>query len=135
MQAMLGTAVSASRSIASKSQCLSLLAAEASGRLSRTIPGLHSQQVRCRQWIYPNMATKGWRPERFEYEGQALQFAREGKRVPLWKLGVAARVSKNHLDMVEKGKATLCASQRAEIERLIGVHLKRRRTPRIDRTP
>ena len=44
------------------------------------------RQLRWRQWLFPQ-AAKGWRPERFEHEGQALQFARQSKRIPVWKLG------------------------------------------------
>ncbi|CAE7329451.1 unnamed protein product [Symbiodinium sp. CCMP2592] len=50
--------------------------------------GPATRQVRWRQWLFPQ-ATKGWRPERFEHEGQALQFARQSKRIPIWKLGWA----------------------------------------------
>ncbi|CAE8717805.1 unnamed protein product, partial [Polarella glacialis] len=55
-------------------------------------------QVRWRQWLFPQ-ATKGWRPERFEHEGQALQFARQSKRIPVWKLGWAANISTKYLQM------------------------------------
>mmetsp|Transcript_23857 Transcript_23857/g.45437 ORF Transcript_23857/g.45437 Transcript_23857/m.45437 type:complete len:131 (-) Transcript_23857:18-410(-) len=99
------------------------------------VGGPLSQQVRCRQWLFPNHASKCFRPNRFEHEGQALQFARESKRIPIWKLGWAANISSNFLNMVESGDAALMPRQRQELERLLGVPLKKRRRSRIDRTP
>lgn len=93
-----------------------------------------AQQVRCRHFLFP-MATKGFKASRFEFEGQALQFARESKRIPIWKLSWAANISVNFLLMVERGDARLPPQQRRELERLLGVPLKRETRSRIDRMP
>eukprot|EP00928_Gymnodinium_smaydae_P049491 TRINITY_DN33225_c0_g1_i1.p2 TRINITY_DN33225_c0_g1~~TRINITY_DN33225_c0_g1_i1.p2 ORF type:complete len:126 (+),score=35.84 TRINITY_DN33225_c0_g1_i1:60-437(+) len=122
-------AVAAATPLALRS-LVSSLSVQANGSLA----GPLSQQVRCRQWLAP-LATKGFRPERFEHMGQAMQFARESKRIPIWKLGWAANISKNYLLMVEKGDATLPPVQRREIERLLGVPLKKQSRSKIDRAP
>merc|ERR1712232_615155 len=75
--------------------------------------GPMAQQVRQRQWLFP-MATKGFRPERFEHEGLALQLARVSKQIPIWKLGWASNISVNYLRMVERGEASLPPKQREE---------------------
>ncbi|CAE7184276.1 unnamed protein product [Symbiodinium necroappetens] len=108
----------------------------ASYRLTHVVcaSGPTTRQVRWRQWLFPQ-ATKGWRPERFEHEGQALQFARQSKRIPIWKLGWATSISRNYLEKVEQGEARLLPECREELERVLGVPLKRRRKSRLDRTP
>eukprot|EP00930_Biecheleria_cincta_P067372 TRINITY_DN53919_c0_g1_i1.p2 TRINITY_DN53919_c0_g1~~TRINITY_DN53919_c0_g1_i1.p2 ORF type:complete len:136 (-),score=18.14 TRINITY_DN53919_c0_g1_i1:123-476(-) len=105
-------------------------------RVRQEIPqlGACATQVRWRQWLFPQ-ATKGWRPERFGHEGQALQFARQSKRIPIWKLGWAVNISTKFLQMVERGEAGLLPDQRQELERVLGVPLKRRRRSLIERTP
>mmetsp|Transcript_43894 Transcript_43894/g.80212 ORF Transcript_43894/g.80212 Transcript_43894/m.80212 type:complete len:127 (+) Transcript_43894:64-444(+) len=91
-------------------------------------------QVRHRQWLYPR-ATKAWRPNRFEHEGKAMQHARESKRIQIWKLSLVAGISKYHLQRVEEGTARLLPQERETLERYLGVPLKSRRKPRIERTP
>mmetsp|Transcript_8471 Transcript_8471/g.25611 ORF Transcript_8471/g.25611 Transcript_8471/m.25611 type:complete len:130 (-) Transcript_8471:80-469(-) len=93
-----------------------------------------AEQVRHRQWLFP-MATKGFRPERFEHMGQALQLARESKRIPIWKLAWAAGTSKHWLAKVEAGNAALLPEHREEVERLLGVKLKRQRKSKFERAP
>eukprot|EP00927_Polykrikos_kofoidii_P064138 TRINITY_DN59190_c0_g1_i1.p3 TRINITY_DN59190_c0_g1~~TRINITY_DN59190_c0_g1_i1.p3 ORF type:complete len:171 (+),score=18.96 TRINITY_DN59190_c0_g1_i1:43-513(+) len=104
------------------------------GPSSCALGGPTVQQVRHRQWLFPK-ATKGWRPGRFEHEGQALKIARESKRIPIWKLSWAANVSENFLRMVERGDARLPKEQREELERLVGVPVRERRLSKIDRAP
>ncbi|CAK9060664.1 unnamed protein product [Durusdinium trenchii] len=68
--------------------------------------GPAARQVRWRQWLFPQ-TSKGWQPERFEHEGKALQFARQSKRIPIWKLGWATTIPTKYLIMVEHGQARL----------------------------
>mmetsp|Transcript_70510 Transcript_70510/g.155485 ORF Transcript_70510/g.155485 Transcript_70510/m.155485 type:complete len:117 (+) Transcript_70510:60-410(+) len=96
--------------------------------------GPTARQARWRHFLFP-MATKGWRPERFEHEGQALQFARQSKRIPMWKLGWATTISKNYLRLVEQGQARLAPQYRKELERVLGVPFKRQGKSRLERTP
>ncbi|CAK9074282.1 unnamed protein product [Durusdinium trenchii] len=75
--------------------------------------GPAARQVRWRQWLFPQ-TSKGWQPERFEHEGKALQFARQSKRIPIWKLGWATTIPTKYLIMVEHGQARLGPAYREE---------------------
>ncbi|CAE7257785.1 CEP1 [Symbiodinium sp. KB8] len=93
----------------------------ASYRLTHVVcaSGPTTRQVRWRQWLFPQ-ATKGWRPERFEHEGQALQFARQSKRIPIWKLGMAARTDPFLTDVeVPDYKATASHAEAARREHMV----------------
>eukprot|EP00929_Paragymnodinium_shiwhaense_P014732 TRINITY_DN122695_c0_g1_i1.p1 TRINITY_DN122695_c0_g1~~TRINITY_DN122695_c0_g1_i1.p1 ORF type:complete len:164 (+),score=25.78 TRINITY_DN122695_c0_g1_i1:69-560(+) len=93
-----------------------------------------AQQLRFRAFLMP-MATKGFRASRFEHQGQAVQFARESKRIPVWKLAWAGNMSVRFLRMVERGEARLPNEQRVELERLLGVKFGGTRKSKLERTP
>ncbi|CAJ1431604.1 unnamed protein product [Effrenium voratum] len=81
--------------------------------VEQVLRGPCTRQVRWRQWLFPQ-ATKGWRPERFEHEGEALRFARQSKRIPLWKLAWATSIDYEYLSLVEHGEARLGPEFRKE---------------------
>mmetsp|Transcript_23600 Transcript_23600/g.51674 ORF Transcript_23600/g.51674 Transcript_23600/m.51674 type:complete len:131 (+) Transcript_23600:69-461(+) len=101
---------------------------------SAALAGPAATQVRFRQWLFP-MAGKGFRPEKFEHMGAAVRLARNSKRIPMWKLAWAAGISPAQLKKVETGRAMPHPEQTEELERLLGVQLKRRRKSKIDRAP
>nr|ABI14319.1 unknown [Pfiesteria piscicida] len=81
------------------------------------------------------MASKGWRPHRFEHIGAALRIARMGKRIPPWLMAKAAHMHEDQLHKVETGRRGLDPLQIKEFERMLGVPLVRRRRSKLERAP
>lgn len=89
---------------------------------------------RLRIFLWPH-ASKGFNPHQFDHVGEALRWARQSKKLPIWRLGWATGIKWQYLASVERGVMMPTWEEIYQLEKYLGVTLRRRNKAKIDKVP